>query len=220
MALAPCVQRSTESGSIYTINGNSSGLSSSLIAHFCDVFTDYLKTLNANKAVIEKKYKIEFYWQIKQKKNFWVLKKIWKTKRCTGSSWSRSPLLEAVLLSFIEQICFGAAQVYNLRTSISLEREEKDIFYLKEQVSWIFCCFSIRCQSEEERETHIFLLDGAFFAVVGVGHTRPPTYDAAPLIGAVVTLIANTHQCAGSDVGITDDTLSITWTEKRGRRKV
>lgn len=67
LALAPCVQRSTESGSIYTINGNSSGLSSSLIAHFCDVFTDYLKTLNANKAVIEKKYKIEFYWQIKQK---------------------------------------------------------------------------------------------------------------------------------------------------------
>lgn len=55
LALAPCVQRSTESGSIYTINGNSSGLSSSLIAHFCDVFTDYLKTLNANKAVIEKK---------------------------------------------------------------------------------------------------------------------------------------------------------------------
>lgn len=67
LALAPCVQQSTESGSIYTINGNSSGLSSSLIAHFCDVFTDYLKTLNTNKAVIEKKYKIEFYWQIKQK---------------------------------------------------------------------------------------------------------------------------------------------------------
>lgn len=61
----PCIQQSTESGSIYTINGNSSGLSSSLFAHFCDVFTDYLKTLNANKAVIEKKYKIEFYWQIK-----------------------------------------------------------------------------------------------------------------------------------------------------------
>lgn len=35
--------------------------------HFCDVFTDYLKVLNANKAVIEKKYKIEFYWQIKQR---------------------------------------------------------------------------------------------------------------------------------------------------------
>lgn len=34
-----------------------------------------------------------------------------------------SPLLEAVLLPFIKQIRFRAAQIHDLRTAISLQRE-------------------------------------------------------------------------------------------------
>lgn len=36
-----------------------------------------------------------------------------------------SPLLEAILLPFIKQICFGAAQIHNLRTAISLQRKQR-----------------------------------------------------------------------------------------------
>lgn len=34
-----------------------------------------------------------------------------------------SPLLEAILLPFVEQICFRASQIHNLRTAISLQRK-------------------------------------------------------------------------------------------------
>lgn len=58
--------------------------------------------------------------------------------------------------------------------------------------------------------THIFLLDGALFTVVGIRYSRPSTDDTASLIGAIVTLVTDAHQCARPHVGITDDTLSIT----------
>lgn len=58
--------------------------------------------------------------------------------------------------------------------------------------------------------TYIFFLNGALLAVVGVGHTRPPTDDTSALVGAVVTLITDPHQGAGSHIGVTDHTLAIT----------
>lgn len=37
-----------------------------------------------------------------------------------------SPLLEAVLLPLIKQICFGAAQIHNLWTAVPLKKRERD----------------------------------------------------------------------------------------------
>lgn len=37
-----------------------------------------------------------------------------------------SPLLEAVLFPFIEQICFWASQIHNLRTAVSLRKRKWD----------------------------------------------------------------------------------------------
>lgn len=58
--------------------------------------------------------------------------------------------------------------------------------------------------------TYIFFLNGALLAVVGIGHSRPPTDDASALVGAVVTLITDPHQGAGPHIGVTDHTLAIT----------
>lgn len=58
--------------------------------------------------------------------------------------------------------------------------------------------------------TYIFFLDSALLAVVGIGHSRPPTDDASALVGAVVTLVTDAHQGAGPHVGIADHTLAIT----------
>lgn len=70
-------------------------------------------------------------------------------------------------------------------------------------------------KKEVKRDTHIFLLNGALFTVVGIRHAGSSADDAAPLVGAVVTLIADAHQCARPHIGVTDDTFSITWEEKR-----
>lgn len=70
-------------------------------------------------------------------------------------------------------------------------------------------------------ETHIFLLDGTLFTVVSVGHTGASTDDAASLVGAVVTLVTNTHQRARPHVRVTDHTLPIAWKKEKmeGRRQ-
>lgn len=58
--------------------------------------------------------------------------------------------------------------------------------------------------------TYIFFLDGALLAVVGIGHSWTPADHAAPLVGAVVALIAYAHECAGPHVRVTNHTLPIT----------
>lgn len=60
------------------------------------------------------------------------------------------------------------------------------------------------------KNAYIFLLDCALFTVVGIRYSRPSTDDTASLIGTIVALITDAHQCAWSHVGITNDTLSIT----------
>lgn len=60
------------------------------------------------------------------------------------------------------------------------------------------------------KDTHIFLLDGALFTVVGIRYSGASADHAASLIGAVVTLITDAHQRARPHIGITDDTFSIT----------
>lgn len=62
--------------------------------------------------------------------------------------------------------------------------------------------------------TYVFLLDGALFAVVGIRHSWSSADDAAALIGAIVTLVTDSHQSARPHVGVTDDTFSITWEEE------
>lgn len=57
--------------------------------------------------------------------------------------------------------------------------------------------------------THVFLLDGALFTIVGIGHARPAADDAASLVGAVVTLVTDAHQRARSHVRVADDALPI-----------
>lgn len=58
--------------------------------------------------------------------------------------------------------------------------------------------------------TYIFFLDGALLAVVGIRYSWTPADHAASLVGAVVTLIAYAHECAGPHVRVTDHTFAIT----------
>lgn len=55
----------------------------------------------------------------------------------------------------------------------------------------------------------LFLLC-ALLAVVSVGNSNTTADHAAPLIRAVVALVANAHQRAWPDVGVADYTLSVT----------
>lgn len=76
-------------------------------------------------------------------------------------------------------------------------------------------------KQEEERPddssvyTHVLLLDGALFTVIGIRDSRASTDHTAPLVRAVITLITYSHQGAGTHIGITDYTLAITCEEKR-----
>ena len=69
-------------------------------------------------------------------------------------------------------------------------------------------------QKKNKGDTHIFLLNGALFTVVGIRHAGSSTDDTASLVGAVVTLIADAHQGARPHIGVTDDTFSITWEDR------
>lgn len=60
------------------------------------------------------------------------------------------------------------------------------------------------------QDTHIFLLDGALFTVVGIRYSGSSADDTASLIGAIVTLVTDAHQRARPHIGITDDTFPIT----------
>lgn len=79
--------------------------------------------------------------------------------------------------------------------------------------------FQLKCdddvKSSVQHGTYIFLLDGALFTVVGIRYSRSSADDAASLIGAVVTLITDSHQCARPHVGVADDAFPITWEEER-----
>ena len=59
-------------------------------------------------------------------------------------------------------------------------------------------------------KTYVFLLDGAFFTVVGIGNTGPSADHASALVGTVVALVTDTHQCARPHVGITYYTFTVT----------
>lgn len=65
------------------------------------------------------------------------------------------------------------------------------------------------------KDTYIFLLYGTLFTVVCIRDSRSSTDDTAALVGAIVTLITDAHQGAGPHIGITDNTLAITWGEER-----
>jgi len=55
----------------------------------------------------------------------------------------------------------------------------------------------------------VFLLLRALLAVIGVGDAETSTNNAPALVGAVVTLIANSHQGARSHVGIANHALPV-----------
>ena len=57
--------------------------------------------------------------------------------------------------------------------------------------------------------THVFLLDSALFAVVGVRDARPAADGAPALVGAVVTLVTDADERAWSHVRVTYDTLPV-----------
>lgn len=207
-----------------------------------------------------------------------------KQKQSTRWTGLSSPLLEAILLPFIEKVSLWTAQVHNLGASISLshpvERSRKNnllvyshitlrlfkmtylynhfhnhtllvqphysasqaplsIFHNIDQernlskehnIEWFCIVYWKHCINytgalngvkvflhllwvsvrEREQVTNIFLLDGALFAVVSVRHPRTSTYDTAPLVGPVVALVTDAHQCARPHIRVTDHTLSIT----------
>lgn len=82
-------------------------------------------------------------------------------------------------------------------------------------VSLLFSCFSPdKTGRSVFQDTHIFLLDGALFTVVGIRYSGSAADDAAPLIGAVVAFITDAHQRAWPHIGVTDDTFPITCGEK------
>lgn len=56
---------------------------------------------------------------------------------------------------------------------------------------------------------HVLLLCGALLAVVGVAHAHAAADDAAALVGAVVALIAHTHERRGAHIRVTDGALSV-----------
>lgn len=80
--------------------------------------------------------------------------------------------------------------------------------------------FQLKCdddvKSGVQRGTYIFLLDGALFTVVGIRYSRSSADDAASLIGAVVTLVTDSHQRARPHVGVADHAFPITWEEEEG----
>lgn len=47
--------------------------------------------------------------------------------------------------------------------------------------------------------------------IIGIGHTRVPTYDAASFVASVIALVANVHEFFGIDKGIADATQAIAW---------
>jgi hypothetical protein len=57
--------------------------------------------------------------------------------------------------------------------------------------------------------TYVLLLLRALLAVVGIGDARLATDDAATLIGAVVALVADTHEDARPHVGVADGALAV-----------
>jgi len=61
----------------------------------------------------------------------------------------------------------------------------------------------------------ILLLDGALLTVIGIRDSRASTDHTAPLVRAIITLIAYAHQSAGTHVGVTDHTFAITCEEER-----
>ena len=57
--------------------------------------------------------------------------------------------------------------------------------------------------------TYVLLLLRALLAVVGIGDARLATDDTATLIGAVVALVADTHEDARPHVGVADGALAV-----------
>lgn len=57
--------------------------------------------------------------------------------------------------------------------------------------------------------THILLLNGALFTVVGMGDSGAGTDHTPALVRSIVTLITYVDQGAGMHVGITDHTLAV-----------
>lgn len=63
--------------------------------------------------------------------------------------------------------------------------------------------------------THILLLNGALFTVVGIRDSWTSTDHTAALVRSIVTLITNANQGAGTHIGVTDHTFAITCRESR-----
>lgn len=53
------------------------------------------------------------------------------------------------------------------------------------------------------------LWDRSLTAIIRVGHPHAAAYDAPPLEGAVIALVANVHDGGGIDEGIADDALPV-----------
>jgi len=56
----------------------------------------------------------------------------------------------------------------------------------------------------------VFLLNCTLLAVICITDSRPTADNTTPLVGAIIAFIADTNQGAGSHIGITDYTFSIT----------
>ena len=62
---------------------------------------------------------------------------------------------------------------------------------------------------EEVWLAYVFLLDGALFAIVGIRDAGPAADGAAPLVGAVVTLVADADQRTRPHVRVAHHALAV-----------
>ena len=132
-------------------------------------------------------------------------------RRCAPPRPPPLPLAEAVLFALVKEVCLRRAQVDDLGTAIALRpqtrsRARKQYVSTAGEVCEGGC---VRVRVWARGATYVLLLLRALLAVVGIGDARLATDDAATLIGAVVALVADTHEDARPHVGVADGALAV-----------
>lgn len=76
----------------------------------------------------------------------------------------------------------------------------------------VACHYHLSTNQQKRSTTYVLLHHSTFLAVVRITHSRTSAHDTTSLIRSIVALVANMDQRVGTNVGIADDALSITYT--------
>lgn len=122
-----------------------------------------------------------------------------------------------LILTVFELISFGKEKYY--RTTIILSEVLKTFWIHRNLKHYMLSIYKefyigkikvvIGSIYNSYLNTYILLLSGTLFTIICVWYSRPATYNTSPLIRPVVTLIADTHQRAGSHVRVANNTFSV-----------